>query len=150
MSIDFSNLFFSRHGRVGRQDFWFGVIMLCIGGMVLGLIPVLGQLVALAAIWPWFCLLSQRLHDIGRSGRLAAVAIIPAAVGVATAALASFAVLAPALALPMLPLIGLAGVLSAIGAVISLVFVIWVGLSAGQTHANQWGRAPTALIELGR
>lgn len=150
MSIDFTTLFFTRHGRIGRQDFWIGVIILCLGGMVLGLIPLLGQLVALAAIWPWFCLLSQRLHDIGRSGRLAVVAIVPAAVGVATAALASFAVIAPALALPLLPLIGLAGVLSAIGAVISLVFVIWVGVSTGQTHTNQWGRAPTALIELGR
>ena len=79
MNIDFKSLLLAHRGRIGRQDFWVGVAILWVAGMVLGLVPVLGQLVALVAIWPWYCLLSQRLHDTGRSGRLAAIAIVPAA-----------------------------------------------------------------------
>ena len=150
MNIDFKSLLLAHRGRIGRQDFWVGVAILWVAGMVLGLVPVLGQLVALVAIWPWYCLLSQRLHDTGRSGRLAAIAIVPAAIGVGAAALATFAMLAPAIALPLLPLIGAAGVTAMVGAVISLVFVVWIGVTPGQTSTNRWGSSPAALVELGR
>jgi uncharacterized membrane protein YhaH (DUF805 family) len=66
--MDWKSLFFSAEGRIGRQAFWIGWLMLLGAHVVAGWIPVLGQVIGLAAIFAWVCLCTKRLHDMGRSG----------------------------------------------------------------------------------
>ena len=60
-------------GRTGSKDFWryiLPVIVLCC-------IPVLGQLFAIATILPTLGITARRLHDLGKSGWLQLLALIP-------------------------------------------------------------------------
>ena len=66
--MDWKSLFFSAEGRIGRQVFWIGWLMLLGAHVVAGWIPLIGQVIALMAIFAWVCLCTKRLHDMGRSG----------------------------------------------------------------------------------
>ena len=61
-------LFLSANGRIGQKDFWIGFLILFVAGIILGMIPVLGQIISIALIYPWVCLYSKRLHDFGKTG----------------------------------------------------------------------------------
>ena len=60
-------------GRTASGDFWryiLPVIILCC-------IPLIGQLIALATILPTAGITCRRLHDVGKSGWLQLIALIP-------------------------------------------------------------------------
>ena len=60
-------------GRTASGDFWryiLPVIILCC-------IPLIGQLIALATILPTAGITCRRLHDVGKSGWLQLLALIP-------------------------------------------------------------------------
>ena len=60
-------------GRTASGDFWryiLPVIVLCC-------IPLIGQLIALATILPTAGITCRRLHDVGKSGWLQLLALIP-------------------------------------------------------------------------
>ena len=60
-------------GRTASGDFWryiLPVIVLCC-------IPLIGQLIALATILPTTGVTCRRLHDVGKSGWLQLLALIP-------------------------------------------------------------------------
>ena len=60
-------------GRTASGDFWryiLPVIVLCC-------IPLIGQLIALATILPTTGITCRRLHDVGKSGWLQLLALIP-------------------------------------------------------------------------
>ncbi|ANF54670.1 hypothetical protein DA69_07910 [Brevundimonas naejangsanensis] len=70
--IALTDLFLTSTGRVGRSGFMAGAAVLLglwtVVDLVLGLSGWLHALIAAALIYCGFCILSQRLHDRGRSG----------------------------------------------------------------------------------
>jgi uncharacterized membrane protein YhaH (DUF805 family) len=67
------------NGRAGRSEFWwFALFTFCVSivvSMVLG--SLLGSLVNLALTLPSLAVCSRRLHDIGKSGWLQLLWLIP-------------------------------------------------------------------------
>lgn len=143
MPIDFPALFLRHQGRLGRSAFWIGFAILAAVGVIASLIPVVGQVSGLVLLWPAFCLLAQRLHDIGRGGGLAALAMIPAAISAVFGLLAGLAVMAPVTALALLPLLALVGVVTGLLGLVTLAFIIWAGIMPSQPVANAWGAPPS-------
>lgn len=143
--IDWQGVLFSWNGRLRRSHFWIGMVAIGIANMVGGAIPIVGFLVSLALIAPAASLCARRLHDMGRSARLA---LIPVAASVVALLLGT---LATATATAAFGGIGAFGLLAFAGPVVLLVsllllvnlaFVLWVGLSAGVQGANAYGADP--------
>lgn len=148
--MDWTKLFFSPEGRIGRQAYWIGWLVL------LGVNSLLGWTVIapLVALYCWICISAKRFHDMGKSGWLAA---IPIGVGVA----ACFS---------LFPIIGAAifaagsgaddnataaAVLSAVGGsmlvlvaafFVGLGFLIWQGVAEGEAGDNRYGPPAVAAI----
>lgn len=140
--MNWQYLFLAIDGRVGRKDFWIGAAALIGVGLICGLIPLAGSLASLALTVPWTCLMAKRLHDLGRSGWLVLIAVIPTAVsatmGLFTALAASnFATMGAAFATAGLTLMISTGAL-----LVSLAFLLWVGLTPGEANSNAYGPAP--------
>lgn len=140
MSIDFAALFLRHDGRLDRRAFWIGFVLLVAAGVASSVIPVVGQLAGLILLWPAFCLLAQRLHDTGRGGRMALLALIPGAVSAVLGLLAALAAMTPVTAFALLPLLALVGVVRGLLGLITLGFIIWAGVLPSEPAANAWGR----------
>lgn len=71
---DFSNLFLNSEGRIGRQEFWIGsLIIMAVSGVLTtalygqGMVwPGIFSLVGLMLFWPVWCLNIKRMHDRGK------------------------------------------------------------------------------------
>ena len=80
--MDYKALFLSRDGRINRQPFWIGLIILNVIGLIIQGI-VLGTGVAeifylqLLLIWPNIAIGVKRCHDRNRSGWFLLLSIIP-------------------------------------------------------------------------
>jgi len=144
MTIEPVSLFLRADGRLGRAPFWIGVAALVLSGAVLSFVPVIGGAAGLVMLWPWYCLLAKRLHDTGRSGRLAAVALVPMALGAALALLTTLALAGGPLMGLLLPVLGLSGLVVVLASLFALAFVIWLGLAPGEASANRWGAVSTS------
>jgi uncharacterized membrane protein YhaH (DUF805 family) len=140
---------------MGRGEFWIGFLILFVLGIVVHLIPGLGQLLAILLIYPWVCLFSKRLHDMGKSGwlQLVVFAIWIVAVVVAMAMGGAAAIMAMAsgshsadtsAAAGALAGMGMAFIVILLACLANLAFVLWVGLSAGQAGDNAYGPPPAA------
>ena len=151
--MDWNALFFSADGRIGRQSFWIGFLILLGAGVVLSWIPLLGLLISIALIYPWTCLYSKRFHDMGRSGWLAVVPVAVPAVfftiaiftgigGIITGAFLSEAGGDDAAAGPVLAGIGSALLFLALGMLVWLVSTLWAGLTPSDLGPNRYGAPP--------
>ena len=148
--MDWNRLFLSADGRIGRQTYWIGFLILLGAGVLLSWIPGLSLLL----IYPWVCLFSKRFHDMGKSGWFAALAIaLPAALftvavlslfgSIFGAALASEAMgdddaaIGPFFA-------GMASFLLflSLGFLSWLGFSIWAGAALGEPGPNRHGPPP--------
>ena len=90
--MDWTKLFFSADGRIGRQAYWIGWLVLIGVNTLLFWVPFL----SLVTIYCWICICSKRFHDMGRSGWLSAIPVslsivvpIGAVIAIAGAAIAS-------------------------------------------------------------
>lgn len=150
--MNWSSLFLSAYGRIGRQNFWIAWVILFAIGFVGGFIPLLNALIGLVLIYPKVCIYSKRLHDLGRSGWLQ---VIPWAVGFVCAiaalvfalpAIITFATAGaprdPAAVLTIMSGMGLAGIFILIACLVSLAFWLWVGIAQGQSGDNIYGPDP--------
>lgn len=152
--MDWKKLFFSADGRIGRQEFWIGFLVLLGAGVVFNFIPLIGQLLGLVSIWCWICLYSKRLHDMGKSGWLQ---IIPIGVGFAAVIMAAIsggaAIFAAAMqgdsVDPATLIAGLGAAALFLGAagLVGLVFLLWIGLSGSQPGQNRYDPIPEVLPE---
>lgn len=72
--VDFS-------GRANRSEFWFFVLFVSIIGFVLGVIGsnALAAIINLALLLPYFAVGARRLHDIGKSGWIQILPLVPLA-----------------------------------------------------------------------
>ena len=73
--------YFCFEGRTGRKAFWSFVLVNFVINFVLNLIPGVGKIIAaiftLAVLCPSLGINARRLHDVGKSGWLQLITIIP-------------------------------------------------------------------------
>lgn len=151
-SFDWQKLLFSFEGRTRRSHFWIGWLI-CLGvGVVAGWIPILGGLISLALIWPQVAIAVKRLHDMGKSGWLAAipwvVTIVGVCVGVATvgvSAITNQAALDREDPAAILALIGPVFGFLALVLLVNLGFLLWIGITDSQPGDNRFGPNPKGL-----
>jgi uncharacterized membrane protein YhaH (DUF805 family) len=66
------------NGRAARPEFWWFMLAQFVVGIILNTVsPVLGGLFSLAMLVPTLAAGSRRLHDIGKSGWLQLLGLIP-------------------------------------------------------------------------
>lgn len=132
-------LFLSIDGRIGRKDFCIGAAVLIGVSLMASLLPFIGLVVSLGLIVPWTCLLVKRLHDFGRPGLLALIAILPAA---GSTALSLFTAIAASNVATMGVAFASAGLtlgVSFMALLVSLGFLIWVAAKPGDLQPNAYG-----------
>lgn len=149
--MDWKTLFFSPEGRIGRQAFWIGWLVLLGVNVVLGWIPLIGFVLSLVTIYCNICVTSKRLHDMGKSGFLQVIPIllcsalsIGAIVMVAGPAIMAGIADADESVVTAAVMAGLGGMILAFTAafVIGLGFLLWVGISVGEAGENKYGSPP--------
>ena len=66
-------------GRAGRAEFWYFMLGYLILNVVLGILHlnVLSMLVALGLLVPSLAVGSRRLHDVGKSGWMQLISLVP-------------------------------------------------------------------------
>lgn len=147
--FDFKTVMFSFNGRIRRQHFWIGWLILFAAGFVAGLIPFLGVLLSLALIWPNLAITVKRLHDMGQSGWLCLVPIVAGLIGliaifmtVGASMMTNYAAIEnedPAAIMAMVgPALGIIGII----ALVQIGFLIWIGVTEGQRGDNRFGPNP--------
>lgn len=148
--MDWKNLFLSANGRIGQKDFWIGWLIVFVANILLSWIPVLGLIIAIALIYAQICIYSKRLHDMGKTGWLAAVpfgasllVLIVAGV-VAGASIAAMSTGAQNGGAGMAAAMGSLGLFVLIIFVINIGFLLWLGLTKGDLGPNQYGPPPMA------
>lgn len=117
--------------------------------MVLGLIPVIGQLIGLLMLYLWVCLGAKRLHDMGKSGWLMIVPFALQLVGMILAFMSvGGAMMAGAVGGDSAVAAGVmgGGLVVMLCGLASLAFLIWIGATPGQSEANQYGPPPTSVV----
>ncbi|MDO9472116.1 MAG: DUF805 domain-containing protein [Caulobacter sp.] len=145
--MDWTKLFFSPDGRIGRQAYWIGWLVLIGVNTLLFWVPFL----SLVTIYCWICVCSKRFHDMGRSGWLSAIPVtlsivmpigaVLAIAGAAVAASISGAGDETVIAAVLSAVAGSALLL--LGAlVIGIGFLIWQGVALGEPDANRYGPPP--------
>lgn len=148
-AYDFAWSMFSFNGRLRRQHFWINWAILFFGGFILGLIPFLGAIISLAAIWPQIAIQVKRLHDMGQSGWLVLapigvniVLMIIGFMSIGMAAMGNAEALEredPAAVMAMLgPVMGLVLVFI----VVNLGWLLWIGITDSKPGRNQYGPNP--------
>jgi uncharacterized membrane protein YhaH (DUF805 family) len=150
--MDWKSLFFSAEGRIGRQAFWIGWLVLLGVQVVAGWIPVIGHLLGLVALFAWVCLCTKRLHDIGRSGwwqvppfalsvALVVGSVLWIGLGAALAAITDGNPEVVALAGVGVLLIGIV-----VAFVAMIAFTLWVGVAEGEAGENRYGEPPLTAV----
>jgi uncharacterized membrane protein YhaH (DUF805 family) len=150
--MDWRALFFSPEGRLNRQNFWIGVLIIFAANLVLGWIPLIGFLVWAVGLYASICINSKRLHDMGKSGWLQlipiGIAVVLMVIGMAiggTAMMASWAMHPGGYMGPgMMNGVGWGGAGLMMGAMslaglVGLIFLLWVGLTPGEPSDNRYG-----------
>ncbi|MBI3705616.1 MAG: DUF805 domain-containing protein [Rhizobiales bacterium] len=132
-------LFTSPSGRISRRQFWLhGVLPIVVGNIVLGWIPILGQLVSLVLLWGTICIGFKRFHDLGYPGWYSLLYLVPMVAGVVIFSLGLF----------MTSFVNMAWLLAeilwGIAFLIGLAQLIFVYIRVGQEGPNQYGPDPLA------
>lgn len=154
--MDWKTLFLDPKGRMGQKDFWIGWLILFCVGLILGWLtmgfPLVNQVISLALIYPGVCIYSKRLHDLGKTGWLAAIPYGLSAL-VTLMALATTAGLLSGMAtgnggLTAGAMAGVAGMglFGLVSLIVIIGFLLWLGLSKGDPGDNQYGPPPRPLI----
>lgn len=148
-TIDWQHLMLQFNGRTRRSHFGIAWLILFAVSFVLGLIPFIGGLISLVLIWPNLAIAVKRLHDMGKTGWLAAIPYVACLVGgVIAFGLVGASVFAnpeafqnedPAAVMAAVgPALGIFGIVVLIG----LGFLLWIGLTPGQPGPNRFGPNP--------
>jgi len=86
--MDYQELFLSAQGRISRQTYWIGWVMLFVAYLIiylliaatrhhLSLLSALFGLVSIALLYPSLCIGIKRFHDRDKSGWWVLIALIP-------------------------------------------------------------------------
>jgi len=130
-------LFTSPSGRISRLQFWLhGVLPIVVVSVVLGWIPLLGLLVALATFWASICICFKRFHDVGYPGWWSLLNAVPAVLAMVLTVVAMTVSAASAFAWL------LAEILWGLSFVVFIVQMVFVYLRVGQPGLNEYGPDP--------
>lgn len=131
---DLIPLFTTCRGTASRGEFWRAGGLLFVGGFILSLAPLLGNVVPLLLLYPWTCLAMGRLRDMGRppSFALAPAALcgVAALLGLGTAISAAN----PAQWGTALFLGGITVLIATLALLVACAFLLWIGLTPGLTE----------------
>ena len=130
-------LYTSPSGRISRRQFWLhGVLPIVVASIVLGWIPVIGQILSLLFMWASICISFKRFHDLGYPGWYSLFYLVPTiaamlviGVGILVTSLLGVAWL-------------IAKILWAIALLVGLAQLIFVYVRVGQEGPNQYGPDP--------
>ncbi|MFN4143146.1 DUF805 domain-containing protein [Aestuariivirga sp.] len=87
--MDWKYLFTSLEGRIGRQSYWMGVLVMVVISIIAGVLDVMlgtaseegygaiSIIAALVMIYPAIVLYAKRWHDRGKSGWWSLIGLIP-------------------------------------------------------------------------
>ena len=151
--MDFGKLFFSAYGRIGRQEFWVGWIMLWMIGIFTMLIPLINSIAWIPLIYCGICIRSKRLHDMGRTGWLQVVPVIACIVFwvIVFWVIVFWAILGSNVSAALMDeasdpsiVLGVMGVViaAAVAWLIDVGFLIWIGVSDRDHYDNIYGPGP--------
>lgn len=150
--MDWKFLFLSSDGRISRQQFWIGALILIGAGVVAGWIPLINVIFFFVSLYAWVCLYSKRLHDFGKSGWLTA---IPIGLTIASfvlammtmggmAAMGAFEGMDGHYGNPAAMMgAGITAMLLGLSGLVALGFLLWVGLTPTQPGDNRYGPPPS-------
>jgi uncharacterized membrane protein YhaH (DUF805 family) len=155
--MTWQSVFFSANGRMGRNDFWIAALILFGAGFISMFLHALAVIAWLVIWYCWICIGSKRLHDAGRSGWLVLIPVLAgfvagclsAVIGGAAAisAIASGGQYDPGSLGLLWGSLGLAAMLFSGAGLVNLVFLLWVGLSAGDASDNRYGPPPSPWLK---
>jgi uncharacterized membrane protein YhaH (DUF805 family) len=144
--MDFSNLFMSTEGRIGRQNLWIGLIILAVIGIVIiqviwflfdhtsFMARLLNLVYTLAVAYPAYAVLAKRFQDRGKKGMFAGILI---GLSILSALLALFGLTGD----PLNPnTLGTA--LGFVMGIVGLWYLIELGFLRGTIGANEYGPDP--------
>jgi uncharacterized membrane protein YhaH (DUF805 family) len=144
--MDWQTLFLKVEGRMGRKDYWIGVGILFVVGLIASNIPILDTLWPLASIYFAVCVYGKRLHDIGQSAWMQLLPFGIMILAIAIAAMLGGAALLGAAAsdsdaagIGALAGLGVASLIILAGSLAVLGWVIWLGTRETQPEENQFG-----------
>ncbi len=87
--MDWKYLYTSLEGRIGRQSFWMGIVVMIAGSIIFAVldsiigtrmdngIGILGIIYSIAMIYPAMMLYAKRWHDRGKSGWWTLIVLVP-------------------------------------------------------------------------
>lgn len=130
-------LFTSPSGRISRRQFWLhGVLPIVVASIVLGWIPVIGQILSLLFMWASICISFKRFHDLGYPGWYSLFYLVPTIA----------AMLVIGVGILITSLLGvawlIAKILWAIALLVGLAQLIFVYVRVGQEGPNEYGPDP--------
>jgi uncharacterized membrane protein YhaH (DUF805 family) len=148
--MNWGHLFFSAEGRLGQKDFWMAVAILFVFGVIAHAALGIGTLLWLLSTYCWICLYSKRLHDIGHSGWLQIAPWVLGFILVGAGAVMGLGSLFGLMVSGLPHFFGgmvVGGIafgagLMFLSGLMHLLFLIWLGLTPGQTAPNRYGPEP--------
>ena len=72
---------FNFTGRASKSEYWWGFLFAFLAGLVVNIIPVIGQLLAIALAIPAISSQIRRLHDVGKPWYFILLNLIPCGIG---------------------------------------------------------------------
>ena len=135
---DWVSFYLSPTGRISRRDYWlYGVLAIFASSLLVGWIPILGQIFTLATSWAGIAIAFKRCHDVGRSGWWLFLPLVPAAIAVIGGIIAGASNNA-------VPGIAMATVFGLIWLGLSVWLIFAVLIRRGDEGPNRFGPAPAA------
>ncbi|HVZ70076.1 MAG TPA: DUF805 domain-containing protein [Rhizomicrobium sp.] len=141
-----SNHYLDFNGRVGRPQFWYYVlvaVVIGIGVAIVGSIvwmPGLSSLYGLLILLPNAGMAARRLQDVGRSGSLVWVALIPLAIMHIVGVISLVGGIVGAIG--FLAFYFTIGWLITLIALVAGIAILYFCIQPGQPEANQYGPVP--------
>jgi uncharacterized membrane protein YhaH (DUF805 family) len=154
--MDVNRLFLSFEGRIGRRQFWMGVIVVTAIELLLNWmlgVPIASDpvdfrqrliqfVIGLVALYPTIAIAVKRLHDRGRPGFYVAWLLAALAIFVVGSLYGYFDSSAPT-GFVRAMVIGFVGL-------VTLAFLIELGFRRGDPGPNQYGPQPSSRGETGK
>ena len=152
--LNFATLFTSFKGRIRRQHFWIGFIIMIVVAVVISMLPkVVAVIGSFLILWPMAALYIKRGHDMGKPDTFSYIPIGLSVISTLISAVwkmqyeegyKAATMAGDTSAIFSGPGSSLMLISTALG-LIGLIFLIWYGAADGEPRPNQWGPNPKGI-----